>query len=281
MKPKIFLFIPLILCLLSCGQKTENTSETTSPDSNIVANSMEVPIITCYEGISNQDTFRLRVEKFEDRVTGTLAYLFHEKDRNIGDYEGRMHGDTMVADYIFLSEGSSSVRQVAFLLNDQVAKEGYGQMAEQDGKMVFTNMKSLSFGKGVTMFKQNCSPNTEQIISKQNDVLSGTWELNYISGSKIAFDGLYPGKKPQLIFASAAPEEFSGNTGCNSIRGKFYANDTEIKFKEPMAMTKMYCESGGEQAFLNMLKKVNIFNLSSNTLTFLADDVEVMRFSKK
>ena len=162
MKPKLLLIIPILLSLFSCGPKTENTPGTPSPDSTEAVNSTEGPMVTCYEGVSNLDTFRLRVENFENRVTGTLAYLFHEKDRNIGDFEGRMHRDTLVADYIFLSEGSSSVRQVAFLLNDQSAKEGYGQMAEQDGKMVFTDMKSLSFGKGVTMSKQDCSPGTKK-----------------------------------------------------------------------------------------------------------------------
>jgi heat shock protein HslJ len=69
---------------------------------------------------------------------------------------------------------------------------------------------------------------------------------------------LYPGKKPQLVFTSSAPDEFSGNTGCNSIHGKFKTNDTEIKYDEPIAMTKMFCKGDGEQAFMNMLKKVNI-----------------------
>jgi heat shock protein HslJ len=191
-----------------------------------------------------------------------------------------MHGDTLVADYIFLSEGSSSVRQVAFLLDGRSAKEGYGPTAEQDGKMAFTDVKSLSFGKGVIMSKHDCGTHSDGIVPNQYD-LSGTWELNFISGTKIAFNGLYPGKKPQLVFASSAPDEFSGNTGCNSIRGKFKTNDTEIKFDEPIAMTKMFCEGGGEQAFMNMLKKVNIFDLNTNKLTFLVDDVEVMRFSKK
>jgi hypothetical protein len=100
MKPKLLLFILATLSLFSCGQKTENTPGTTSPDSTGVTNSMEAPVITCYEGITNQDTFRLRVENFENKVTGTLAYLFHEKDRSIGDLRKNAR-DTLVADYIF------------------------------------------------------------------------------------------------------------------------------------------------------------------------------------
>ncbi len=43
----------------------------------------------------------------------------------------------------------------------------------------------------------------------------------------------------------------------------------------------MFCEGGGEEAFLNMLKKLNKYAVSNNTLTFMIDDVAVMRFSKK
>ncbi len=44
----------------------------------------------------------------------------------------------------------------------------------------------------------------------------------------------------------------------------------------------IFCEGGGEEAFLNMLKKVNRYALTNDkTLTFLIDDVAVMRFAKK
>ncbi len=34
-----------------------------------------------------------------------------------------------------------------------------------------------------------------------NSKISGTtWELDYISGPRIAFEGLYPDKKPQISF---------------------------------------------------------------------------------
>ncbi len=37
----------------------------------------------------------------------------------------------------------------------------------------------------------------------------------------------------------------------------------------------------GEETFLNMLKKVNKYAVNGSTLTFMIDDVAVMRFSKK
>ncbi len=58
-------------------------------------------------------------------------------------------------------------------------------------------------------------------------------------------------------------------------------NGNNIKFADPLK-TMIFCEGGGEEAFLNMLKKVNKYTVSDgNTLTFMIDDVAVMRFAKK
>ena len=110
--------------------------------------------------------------------------------------------------------------------------------------------------------------------------LSGSWQLNYISGLKIAFEGLYPGKKPFLNL-DVSNSKMTGNTSCNNISGNFRIEGNHIFFGENMIMTKMFCEGGGEQAFLEMLKKVNAYSVNETTLTFLIDDVTVMRFERK
>ena len=156
MKLHLFLLVLFFFGMINCKHKPEDHSGSLSRDTTSMEHSDDVPVINCYEKISNLDTFRLRVEFFEGRVTGTLAYLFHEKDSNIGDYEGRMHGDTLVADYIFSSEGLTSVRQVAFRIDDQTAQEGYGEMKDIDGKMSFSDWKALTYGQGVNMFKKDC-----------------------------------------------------------------------------------------------------------------------------
>ena len=46
----------------------------------------------------------------------------------------------------------------------------------------------------------------------------------------------------------------------------------------------IFCEGGGETTFMNMLKKVNKYAVTDNNLnelTFMIDDVAVMRFTKK
>lgn len=111
--------------------------------------------------------------------------------------------------------------------------------------------------------------------------LNGTWELNYITGSRIAFDGLYPNKKPTITF-DVAKNTLNGNTGCNSFNGPLKVDGNKISFTDPMAMTKMMCPGDGETVFLQTLQKVNSWSVSDgNTLNFIMGDIATMRFTKK
>lgn len=110
--------------------------------------------------------------------------------------------------------------------------------------------------------------------------LGGMWQLNYISGPRIAFNGLYPGKKPELLF-NLQEKRVNGNSSCNSFSGKLIADDTSINFNEPMAVTKMACPGEGETIFFEMLKKVNKYSISGDTtLNFMMGDIAIMRFNK-
>ncbi len=110
--------------------------------------------------------------------------------------------------------------------------------------------------------------------------LEGNWELNYISGIRIAFDGLYKEKKPFIRF-DLANRLINGNTSCNGFSSKYTLNANNIKFA-PGISTMMACPGNGEQTFNDMLLKVNRYALSDdNTLNYLIDDVAVMRFIRK
>ena len=119
--------------------------------------------------------------------------------------------------------------------------------------------------------------------SNEVTMLEGTWELNYITGPKIAFDGLYPGKKPTLVI-DVTNKRISGTTGCNSYSGALVAQNSSIDFRQPIAVTKMMCGQGmpGETAYLEMLKKINKFSITGgNTLNLISGDIAIMRFTKK
>ncbi|WP_163399289.1 META domain-containing protein [Flavobacterium fluviatile] len=113
--------------------------------------------------------------------------------------------------------------------------------------------------------------------------LEGTWELNYITGPRIAFDGLYPNKKPSINF-DTKENLVSGNNSCNSYTGKLNVTDNKIDFTEPMAATKMMCLYGqGEQVFMSTLSKVTSYSVTDDgkTLNLISGDIATMRFTKK
>ncbi|WP_026730362.1 META domain-containing protein [Flavobacterium denitrificans] len=113
--------------------------------------------------------------------------------------------------------------------------------------------------------------------------LDGNWELNYVSGPRIAFEGLYPNKKPTINF-NTKESHVSGNNSCNSFNGKLVVDGNKIDFTQPMAVTKMMCMDGkGEQLFMSTLQKVTSYDITDDgkTLNFISGDIAMMRFTKK
>ena len=157
-------------------------------------------------------------------------------------------------------------------IGDNVELKFLAALAKVNNWSIINNQLLLNTGK-TNMAKLKA-------VTPESAKLNGTWELNYISGSRIAFSGLYPEKKPQITFNLAA-YELGGNTSCNGFSSKITIDGNKISIAEPFAKTMIFCEGGGETTFLNMLKKVNRYAVTdSNTLTFMIDDVAVMRFTK-
>lgn len=140
------------LCILTFSCKKE-TSETTTPET--VA---EKPAIEeCYKGILKEDTIAMTLVIKENEITdGQLSYHFFEKDKNDGTLKGQIKGDTIFADYTFMSEGKQSVREVAFLKEGDAYIEGYGDMEEHGGKMIFKDSKHLKFDSKTILSKSEC-----------------------------------------------------------------------------------------------------------------------------
>jgi len=109
----------------------------------------------CYSSIIKKDTVLLNALMTGDSIKGSLGYKLYEKDQNNGIILGKMHGDTMRVNYTFMSEGKESVREVVFLKKDTLLVEGYGDVREDGGKMVFSNINSVKFD-GLVLVKVPC-----------------------------------------------------------------------------------------------------------------------------
>jgi hypothetical protein len=145
-----------IFTFSSCETKKISASPTVGDSSAHSEMNIMIPGTLCYSSSGGNNTVYLKLEKFPNVVTGKLLYQLAEKDSNTGDIDGILKGDTLIADYKFLSEGIQSVRQVIFLIKDDVAREGYGEMEEQNGKMIFKNFKQIDFTKSPALKKITC-----------------------------------------------------------------------------------------------------------------------------
>ena len=136
------LFYITVALLYACNFTDKKTS-TDSPAENAAKNKQGK---ACYAYLQGRDTIYLQLDINGKKAKGELSYSLFEKDANKGTFNGEFVGDTLIADYSFESEGTRSIRQIAFLREGERLVEGYGESVEQNGKMVFKNLHEIRFG---------------------------------------------------------------------------------------------------------------------------------------
>jgi len=141
------------IMVLKAANGKEITYTKTSAPEKLVSN---FETFDCYSYTMKKDSAFLRINITDNVVSGDLEYKNFEKDSNKGTIKGKMLGDTLLADYTFLSEGATSVREVVMLRKGPGFIEGYGESEEKNGKMNFINRSKLNFKKGMTFKKTNC-----------------------------------------------------------------------------------------------------------------------------
>lgn len=168
--------------------------------------------------------------------------------------------------------------------------QGMSTMMACENMEIETNLKKVLDqadnytvnGNTLSLIKAHMAPLARFRVMEESTLeqaLNGIWELDYISGPKIAFEGLYPGKKPFITF-NLADNKATGNSSCNNFSAAFTIEGSNIRFNDPVS-TRMACPGAGETTFFNTLKTVTKYNISGNTLNLIMGDIAVMRFRKK
>ena len=125
--------------------------------------------------------------------------------------------------------------------------------------------------------------NSTQTSLKMMNLLEGSWQLNYITGPRISFNGLYPDKKPTITF-DLQESRVSGNNSCNQYFGNLIIDGNTINFKNAkIGMTMMACQGEGENVYMKTLEKIDSYSISEDgkTLNFIMGDIAMMRFEKQ
>lgn len=112
------------------------------------------------------------------------------------------------------------------------------------------------------------------------DFYSQTWELEYLTGPRITFEGLFPDQKPYLTF-NKTTNLVTGNAGCNGYSSDYTLKGNSLKFGDRGISTLMYC-GDGEPQFVKMLKEIDGYKIDTDgKLNLLMGDITMMRFHKK
>jgi hypothetical protein len=119
---------------------------------------LEIEAVTkeCYEYIQGKDTIQANLLVQSKAVTGDLIYKIFEKDKNVGTIIGTISGDTLIANYTFISEGQKSEREVAFLRKNKSLIEGYGESEMKENKMIFKEKQKLNFTGNIVLNEIPC-----------------------------------------------------------------------------------------------------------------------------
>ena len=105
------------------------------------------------------------------------------------------------------------------------------------------------------------------------------WELEYLSGPRIAFEALFPDRLPVIAFDQASGQVM-GNSGCNGYTAPFELKGSSIRFGEEGPSTLMYCGEG-ENFFRATMRKIDGWNIDEQgRLNLLIGEVPMMRFHR-
>ncbi len=137
----------LTVLLLSC-QKTQVEKHAAIETSDSLAENAVTPINElkshqCYLNVTGRDSLVLKYENNQGTVIGTMAFKNFQKDSSFGDVKGNFSGDTLKLNYTFQSEGTTSVREVIFLNQNNTLIERTGPLDETGPK--FSDYSKITF----------------------------------------------------------------------------------------------------------------------------------------
>jgi hypothetical protein len=161
----IWILIPVVLCACTNNTTTKVTDQDTAASAQTIHTNISDTVVTtaepitlngCYRMVLKKDTATLNLTVHDSTVTGNLQYHWFERDANDGTIKGVLRNDTIYADYTFRSEGLTSVREVVFKVDNDQLVQGYGDLTEQNGKVIFRNKAALQFQTANPFLKIAC-----------------------------------------------------------------------------------------------------------------------------
>ncbi len=137
---KLLIVILLIVAVVLIARSTKKTSAPVE----VPTTTQTSAIVGCYVAGTDKDVFTMHIASQEGQaVAGDLKFNNFEKDSSSGTFTGTYTNDTLIGDYTFNSEGTTSVMQVAFKKSGQDFVRGYTDV-NADGTQ-FTDVSTLTY----------------------------------------------------------------------------------------------------------------------------------------
>lgn len=131
-------------------------------DASPAISGQPVSVEGCYVATNNKDVYKLNIQsQQQNQVSGTLAFNNYEKDSSSGTISGTYTDGTILANYTFNSEGTTSTMQVAFKKSGDDFIRGVGDLDSQGILFVDPNKVAYDSTDPLAVFKkQACTDQT-------------------------------------------------------------------------------------------------------------------------
>ena len=155
---KLLLACLALSVVAGCKTKEKQEKEDVQTDSRIEVVVEKTPSVElgCYIYDANGNLIILEITDINDSVLGNLSYALKEKDANTGTFAGILKDSVLLGSYTFMSEGTESTREVAFLVKGNQLIEGFGELDETG--TAFKDKSTLSFSSSMPLSKTDCEP---------------------------------------------------------------------------------------------------------------------------
>lgn len=205
-----------------------------------------------------------------------IKFVQGETDK-VSGYTGcnQFGGDVDLSSVNFVKFGELNTTRMA-CVGENIEQEFLALFPATDAWSIAIDELSLFKGKDLLAKFKGLPVEPEQNQSEVSP-LNGRWELRSVVGTKLGFEALYPGQKPNIAF-NLPDVEVMGSTSCNSFSGSISIDSNHIEFINLVA-TEKACNGIGEPTFINAMKSVSTFSLvDSNTLALMKADTALLRF---
>ena len=98
--------------------------------------------------VLKRDTFTASLQQTERLITGRLSFDNYEKDASSGTVSGKIQGDVIKLNYVFASEGTTSVMELYFRYKDGILTRGSGEMNTRGDTAYFLNPALIKYDGG-------------------------------------------------------------------------------------------------------------------------------------